>query len=95
MAIVDVAPRASADVDDILIHSHGLGGRSAADRMQADFKAAALLLANHPEIGRRRADIGLDLRSILVVLHRFDRARDTVFVLRVLHSRRRLSVDAT
>jgi plasmid stabilization system protein ParE len=30
-----------------------------------------------------------------VVLHRYDRARDTVFILRVLHGRRRRALDAT
>lgn len=29
-----------------------------------------------------------------VILHRYDRPRATVFVLRVLHGRRRLAVDA-
>ena len=30
-----------------------------------------------------------------VILHRHDRDRGTVFALRVLHGRRRLTVDAT
>ena len=65
MASVEVAPRAAADVDAILIDLHGRSGRAAADRQQAEFKAATRLLACHPEIGRRRADIGPELRSVL------------------------------
>lgn len=98
MAIVDVAPRAAADVDTILVHLHGRDGLAAADRQQAAFKVAARRLALHPEFGRSRPDIGPDLRSVLthpyVLIDRYDRARDTVSVLRVLHGRRRLALDA-
>ena len=98
MATVDVALRAAADVDVILIDLHSQGGRTAADRHQADFKAAVRLLARHPEIGRKRPDIGPDLRSVLVrpyvLIYSYDLPRDTVFILRVLHGRRRLALDA-
>lgn len=98
MATVDVAPRAAADVDGILVDQHGRGGRAAAARRQAEFNAAVRQLAHHPESGRRRPDIGPGLRSVLihpyVLIYSYDPATDTVFVLRVLHGRRRLSLDA-
>ena len=98
MATIDVAPRAAADIDGILIDQHDRGGRAAAARCQAEFKAATRQLAHHPESGRRRPDIGPDLRSVLVhpyvLIYSYDPAADTVSVLRVLHGRRRLSLDA-
>ena len=98
MATINVAPRAAADVDRILVDQHSRGDRAAAARRQAEFKAATRQLAHHPESGRRRPDIGPDLRSILVhpyvLIYSYDPATDTVSVLRVLHGRRQLSLDA-
>ena len=98
MAAVEVAPHAAADVDAILIDLHDRSGRATADRRQAEFKAATRRLSSHPESGRPRPDIGLGLRSVLVdpyiLIYGYDRATDTVSVLRVLHGCRQLSLDA-
>ena len=98
MANVDVAPRAAADIDGILIDQYGHGGRASAARYQAEFKAATRRLVHHPESGRRRPDIGPGLRSVLVhpyvLIYSYDRTADTVSVLRILHGRRQLSLDA-
>ena len=51
-----------------------------------------------PRVARPRPGLGLEIRSAAVkpyvVLHRYDRAADTVFILRVLHGRRQITLDA-
>ena len=97
MARIEIAPSAKVDLAGIARYLRRRAGSGTVDDLEAEISAAFQRLADHPEIGRR-PEIGAGLRSITVkpyvVLHRYDRARDTVFVLRVLHGRRRLALDA-
>ena len=98
MAKVAVRPRATADIADISRYLVRQAGPVVADRYRLDFRVVFRRLAAFPESGAPRPRLGRDVRLVTidpyVVLHRYDRARDTVFVLRVLHGRRRLALDA-
>jgi toxin ParE1/3/4 len=52
------------------------------------------LLANHPEMGRARPEIGAEVRSLVrgnyLVFYRWKRERDQVVILCVRHGSRRL-----
>ena len=94
MARVAARPRATADIVRYLRHH---AGSAFSDKYRGDFRTAFRRLADYPESGSPRPALGHEIRIVTVrpyvVLHRFDRARDTVFVLRVLHGRRRLALD--
>ena len=98
MADVVVTSPASDDNDIILSYLQLHAGQTVAGDYRLDFRALFRRLAVHPQIGSLRRALGRDVRLAVVdpyvVLHRYDRATDTVFVLRVLHGRRRLALDA-
>ncbi len=99
MADVVVTSPAVFDVDEILSYLQHHAGRAVADAYRRDLTASFRRLAAHPQIGALRPGLGRGIRIVTikpyVVIHCHDRARDTVFVLRVLHGRRRLALDAT
>ena len=98
MAHVAVQRRATADLAGIARDLAHHAGRSVADDYRLRFKAALGRLSAFPEIAALRPALGQGVRVMTVkpyvILHRYDPARDTVFVLRVLHGRRRLALDA-
>lgn len=98
MAHVAVQRRATADLADIAHYLVHHAGRSVADDYRLAFRAAFRRLSQFPENATPRPAMGRGVRLITVkpyvVLHRYDPARDTVFVLRVLHGRRHLALDA-
>ena len=91
-------PEATADLAQISRYLRRHAGSAVADGYRHDFRAAFRRLAAHPQIGSSRPALGRDIRHVIVdpyvVLHRYDPVSDTVFVLRVLHGRRRLALDA-
>lgn len=98
MTRVAVQAEAKGDLAVISRYLRRHAGQSVADDYRHDFKAAFRLLATHPQIGALRPILGHGVRLVVVdpyvVLHRYDFSTDTVFVLRVLHGRRQLSLDA-
>lgn len=98
MADVVVTSPAVNDVDDILFYLLRHGGQAAVDSRRSKFEAAIRFLGTFPRIGAPRPRLGRGIRLLVaspyVVLHRYEPASDTVFVLRILHGRRRLSLDA-
>ena len=98
MADVVVTLPAVDDVDAILSYLQLHAGQGVADAYRSDFGAAFRRLSHFPENTSPRPAMGRGVRLITVkpyvVLHRYDPARDTVFVLRVLHGRRHLALDA-
>ena len=90
-------PGATADIVGIARDLVERAGRPVADEYRLRFRAAFRRLAS-PESAAPRPALGQGVRLMAVkpyvILHRYDRPRDTVFVLRVLHGRRRLAVDA-
>ena len=98
MARIDIGPSAKADLARIVADMRGQGRDRAADELEAELGVVLHRLAAFPETGSPRPGLGLGVRSEAVrpyvVLHEYDRTTDTVSVLRVLHGRRRLSLDA-
>ena len=98
MAAVVVTLPARDDTDVILSYPLLHAGQAIAFNCRLNLRAAFRRLAAFPESGAPRPGLGRGVRLVTVkpyvVLHRYDRARDTVFVLRVLHGRRRLALDA-
>ncbi len=98
MSKVAVQAEAKGDLADISRYLRRHAGSSVEDDYRHDFKAAFRRLAAHPQIGTLRPMLGQGIRLAVVdpyvILHRYDTATDTVFVLRVLHGRRHLSLDA-
>ncbi|WP_165361366.1 type II toxin-antitoxin system RelE/ParE family toxin [Lichenibacterium ramalinae] len=90
-------PGATADIVGIARDLVERAGRPVADEYRLRFRAAFRRLAS-PESAAPRPALGQGVRLMAfkpyVILHRYDRPRATVFVLRVLHGRRRLAVDA-
>lgn len=99
MTRVAVQVEAKGDLVDIFRYLGRYAGRTVADNYRQAFKAAFRILAAHPQVGALRPTLGRGVRLAVVdpyvVLHRYDQAADTVSVLRVLHGRRRLGLDAT
>ncbi len=98
MAAVVVTLPARDDIDVILSYLLLHAGQAVAFDYRAEFRVAFRRRAAFPESGAPRPGLGRDVRLVTVkpyvVLHRYGRARDIVVVLRVLHGRRRLALDA-
>ena len=98
MVDVVITSPARDDTDAILSYLRLHASQTVADDYRLNFGAVFRRLAHHPQIGSPRRALGRNVRLVVVdpyvVLHRYDRARDTVLVLRVLHGRRRLALDA-
>jgi toxin ParE1/3/4 len=98
MARIDIGPSAKRDLARIVTDMRGQGRDQAADKLEAELGVLLRRLAVFPESGSPRPGLGLEIRSAAVkpyvVLHRYDRAADTVFILRVLHGRRQITLDA-
>ncbi len=97
MVRIDIGPSAEADLARIARDLRNQGRDRVADKLEAELGVVLHRLAAFPESGAPRPDLGQGVRSAAVrpyvVLHRYDRATDTVSVLRVLHGRRRLALD--
>lgn len=85
-------PRAIRDVDDIWLHIAS-DDPAAATRMVERLAAGVARLADFPESGRARPEIGADARSIVVgrylVLYRI--AGEFVEIVRVIHGAREIT----
>jgi plasmid stabilization system protein ParE len=99
MTQVAVRPRATADIAGIARHPADHAGWPVAEEYRLRSRAAFRRLAVFPDSDPPRPVLGQAVRLMAVgpyvILHRHDRDRGTVFALRVLHGRRRLTVDAT
>lgn len=83
--------RARADLTDIWLY---ISERSvaAADRVVEEIDRVCQVIANNPEIGRERPEVGAGLRSFVamswIVFYRID--GDTIQVVRIVHGARDL-----
>lgn len=98
MATIEVGPSARMDLAHISAYLRHQAGDRAAGMFEARVGVVLKRLAALPLTGAPRPGLGRDIRSATVegyvVLHAYDAAADTVFILRVLHGRRRLALDA-
>ena len=85
------APRAVADADEIWL-SVALDSERAADRLVARFYEAEAKLAEYPELGRARIELGPTIRSWTIEPYLIFYAvePDAVVILRILHGARDL-----
>ncbi|HAH09243.1 MAG TPA: type II toxin-antitoxin system RelE/ParE family toxin [Alphaproteobacteria bacterium] len=92
MATLVISRVASADQADILQDIGQAAGANVAETYQDRFTQLFSILVVQPEIGAPRPELGRAVRLCLVqpynVYYRFDRARDEVRILRILHGRR-------
>ncbi|HEX8062940.1 MAG TPA: type II toxin-antitoxin system RelE/ParE family toxin [Allosphingosinicella sp.] len=84
---VRLRKRARRDLREIWDYSVVQHGEEVADAYLRDVDAALARLADYPELGTVRADLGADLRSLPVREHRIFYViyPDRVSVFRVLH----------
>ncbi len=91
MSRLVIAPRAAADLDDILRHI-SRDDPVAALRLLDRLEQSSRRLAEQPGIGRERPELGAGIRSHAVgsylIFHRAEPAR--VVIARYLHGARRL-----
>ena len=82
---------ANSDLDEIALYLFNLNP-SAAHRLLETLDKTCQLLAEHSEIGRRRPELGADLRSYPVgnYLIFYSIAQDGIIVVRILYGARNL-----
>ena len=95
MTILAIADAASADEAAILDDLYAVVGPRTALKFRTQFSGLYDRLTEHPEIGAPRPRIGRNIRigivSPFIAIYRYDRASDTVTILRWVHGRRRIS----
>ena len=95
MARVLLTSLADADVADIIADIGAKAGRRTAEKYVAEFDRLFMRLGEYPLSGAPRTTLGPSVRIALlrpyVVIYDFDRSRDAVTVLRVLHGRREMT----
>ncbi|HEX8626229.1 MAG TPA: type II toxin-antitoxin system RelE/ParE family toxin [Allosphingosinicella sp.] len=92
MKRVDITPAADRDADEIFAYIAGDDPRAAEEQIQRIFTAAKRL-ADFPESGRARPELGPGARTIVVgrylLLYRV--GPDSVDILRIVHGARELA----
>jgi len=91
---VRLRPAALSDLTDIWTYL-ATRNETAADRILREIDARFSMLADHPEAGRTREDIGVDLRSFPVESYNlyYRVSGRTLDVIRVLHAARDVTPD--
>ena len=97
MARVLLTSPADADMAGIVAYLAGNTGYNLAARYVASFEQLYDRLADHPGSGARRPSLGPHVRIAIVppyiVIYEHDPAGETVIVLRIVHSRRKITGD--
>ena len=95
MARVIVTPSADADAAGIIAYLDAKAGYGVAARYNAAFEQLYDHLADFPDGGAPRSEIGSNIRigvvSPYVVIYRHTEADGIVRVLRIVHGRRRIT----
>ncbi len=95
MARVLIAATADEDVSEILTYLAAEAGMRVAAAYLERFDALYDHLAAYPQSGAPRPRLGQQIRigivSPYIVVYRYAKADDTVFIQRVLHGRRRIT----
>ena len=93
MTRVSYSPRAQRELIGI-IERIAVDNPGAANAFASRVEHQCSLLANHPEMGRRRPEIGPDVRSLVrgnyLVFYRWKPEGDQIVILSVRHGSRRL-----
>jgi toxin ParE1/3/4 len=88
------AKEARADIRDITTYLRDNAGLRVAERYFSNITRLCRNLTEHPYRGPARLKFGPHIRIAVVkpylIVYRYDATRDTVFILRVVHSRRDL-----
>ncbi len=95
MARVIITSTADADTDSIFADLAAKASRHTVAKYDDLFERLYDRLANHPGIGALRPALGQNIRigivSPYIVIYQYNEANDLVIVLRIVHSRRRIS----
>lgn len=86
---VEISPAAEADLDGIWFHGSDKWGVAQANRYQNKLLDMTLFLAEYPELGKDRSEIGVGYKSYAVGAHIlfFREDGEELRVIRVLHQR--------
>ena len=93
MARIVITETADADTASILAYLGRVAGYGLTCKYQGLFESLYDRLSDHPESGALRPRLGKEIRmgfvSPYIILYRYDRVADNVFILRLLHYRQR------
>lgn len=94
MPRVRISPKAEQDLDGIADYI-ALNNEAASDRFLQEIKQKSNLYAAHPGLGRRRPELGNDIRSFPhgAYIVYFSPESDGIMIRRVLHSARDISEE--
>jgi toxin ParE1/3/4 len=97
MATLVVSPEAREDIRSIVAYLRDKAGAVVAQKYLAKFDKAGDLLARFPGIGTPKPSLGHEARTTVVapyvLIYDDSRSADTVTLLRVVHGRRRITID--
>ena len=95
MARVIVSLLAQADTVDVVVDLRNAAGHAVAAEYAISFEALYGRLAVHPNSGAPRSGIARRVRigivSPYIVIYDYDRAKDVVTILRIVHGRRKIT----
>jgi toxin ParE1/3/4 len=95
VASVITTPEADADAAEILGALAATGGYVCAAKYDRLFDRLYDRLTDHPKSCQVRRRLGPDIRHGVIkpysVFYRYDESEDTVIILRILHSKRRIT----
>jgi toxin ParE1/3/4 len=98
MARVVVTPSAEADIYDVQMDLAKAAKIPTAEKYTDLFESLLERLAEYPDSGTPRPNLGKDVRigvvSPYIVIYRHPEADDTVTVLRVIHGRRNITSES-
>jgi toxin ParE1/3/4 len=87
-----LAPRVSAELDQIYLYTDDKFGKAQAERYELAFRKVFQLIREHETIGRPRDEIGPGYRSFKVGSHLvFYFVSDVIEIIGIPHGRRNLS----
>ncbi len=95
MAEIEILPDARNDLKEILFYLAMHAGSKSADKYDIDFDKLLSLLSRHPESMPLRPKLGQNIRvgfrDPYVIIHRYDASTNTVTILRIIHSKRKIT----
>ncbi|HVY12756.1 MAG TPA: type II toxin-antitoxin system RelE/ParE family toxin [Alphaproteobacteria bacterium] len=95
MAGVRLSREAQSDFDDLIAYLRGVAGSVVAHRYGRQILTAISLLANFPDMGTARPELGTATRLIIVhpylIFYERSGEKSEATVLRILHSARKVS----
>lgn len=97
MPDVRLSRRAQGDFRQIINHLNGVAGPATATKYGRAIRTSINRLADFPRVGSPRPSLGPAVRSLNVdpylIFYELGSEDDTVFVLRILHGRRNITVE--